>query len=271
MQDTLIRIARSHGFTTTISPGKEEGKHTIEACHDNDAVVRTWLYDPGAASGPARMVQIDAPTRLCVPQAMRVAIGQLGGTDAGRASVVVGGDAAQEYIWRKALALASGGQWGERGTYSRPSDAARARMEDASPRRFALQLHHALRDLADAAMLDCVTPELLARCEETLDLASLHKLPVQRERRAPLPKTPPKYEKLTVALERARIENDIEDTDPVPRSEVRKGFTLVSGIKDRGNCTRAFDACLAHALVTGAMRVIGNEKDSLIIEASPKA
>ena len=242
---TLKQIALTLGFAVTETD--TDDITAIEARHPGGALVRTWQMASNPAR-PARMVQLDAPLGEHVPHAMRLSLGQLGGSTPERVTVTVGGTASQEHTWRQALALAKSGAWG---FYTPPSKAARWGMEDAGARRLCLQLRQMLSELTDAASLECVTPELLARCAEMLSITGPGRVPAQ-ERSAPRRNQPAKYGVFLAALEGVRIETYKERGDPVPRDEVRRCFTPLAGIADRGNCTRVFESCLAYAMDTGA-------------------
>jgi hypothetical protein len=242
---TLKQVALALGFAVTETD--KDDITAIEAKHPGGALVRTWLLAPDP-SRPTRIVQLDAPHGEHVPHAIRLALGQLGGSTPERVTVTVGGPASQEHTWRQALALAKGGAWG---FYAPPSKAARWGMEDAGARRLCLQLRQMLSEITDAASLECVTPELLARCAEMLSITGPGRVPAQ-ERSAPRRKQPARYDAFVAALEGAQIETYKERGDPVPRDEVRLRFTPLAGIADRGNCTRMFESCLAYALETGA-------------------
>ena len=242
---TLKQVALSLGFAVTETD--KGGITAIEGRHPGGALVRTWHMAPDPAR-PTRIVQLDAPPGEHVSHAMRLALGQLGGSTPERVTVTVGGPASQEHTWRQALALAKSGAWG---FYAPPSKAARGGMEDAGARRLCLQLRQMLSELTDAASLECVTPELLARCAEMLSITGPGRVPAQ-ERSAPRRKQPAKYDAFVAALESVRIETYKDRGGPVPRGEVRRCFTPLAGISDRGNCTRVFESCLAYALETGA-------------------
>jgi len=79
----------------------------------------------------------------------------------------------------------------------------------------------------------------------------------------PPTKEPPKYDRLALAIETARLKVNLGAREPVPRAAVRAAFGDVSGITDRGNATRAFDKCIDHALALGSIRM-PHGRDGLI-------
>ena len=167
MQDipfTFSYDAEALGFTLATSGPPERTQ--LEARHANGATVRTWLFKQ--ASGQ-RLIQLDAPKGLNVCAAQRAELGVMGGKDATRCTAICAGLVAQERLWFKALQVAEAGQWG---AYEVPTKAQRESAPDARTRRYALQLLAMLRELHDAATLECVTDEMLARCADLIETAS---------------------------------------------------------------------------------------------------